>query len=122
MCHSSGKVVAGAIARIVACVLLLGCDPQVVTRTLHRDNCVVCHQPLVEGGTEGGDRIVTHGIETAVLLPLTVALALAWGVTGAALAALVASLVFGLVWVGALARIRVEVAHRAANVGEGAIP
>ncbi len=65
MCRSAGRAFAGATASIVACVLLLGCDPQVVTRTLHRDNCVVCHQPLVEGGTDGGDRIVTHGIEDA---------------------------------------------------------
>ncbi len=67
-------------------------------------------------------RILTHGIETAVLLPLTVAFALAWGVTGAAFASLVASLVFALVWLGALGRIRAEVARRAGSLREAAVP
>jgi len=45
---------------------LLGCDPQVVTRTLHRDNCVVCHQPLVEGDAIAEVAKVAHrGIEDA---------------------------------------------------------
>lgn len=45
-----------------------------------------------------GLRLLTHGIETAVLLPLVVVLGLEWGVTGAAYAILAASAVFALVW------------------------
>ena len=39
-------------------------------------------------------RIVTHGIETAVLLPLVVVLRVHWGVTGAAVAMLVSTVAF----------------------------
>lgn len=47
-------------------VLLSACDPQVVTRTLHRDNCVVCHQPLVEGHPIDTSDVAAHrGIEDA---------------------------------------------------------
>ena len=51
-------------------------------------------------------RLVTHGIETAVLLPLVVVLALEWGATGAAAATLVATVVFALAWAVVFARIR----------------
>jgi O-antigen/teichoic acid export membrane protein len=51
-------------------------------------------------------RLVTHGIETAVLLPLVVVLALEWGATGAAAATLVATIVFALAWAVVFARIR----------------
>jgi len=51
-------------------VLFLACDPQVVTRTLHRTNCVVCHQPLAENDpleTDGAMPIAPphRGIEDA---------------------------------------------------------
>jgi O-antigen/teichoic acid export membrane protein len=51
-------------------------------------------------------RLYTHGIETAVLLPLVVVLALEWGVTGAAFAVLAGSLVFAAAWTVLYARLR----------------
>lgn len=57
-----------------------------------------------------GLRVVTHGIETAVLVPLVVALGALWGATGAAAAVLVATGVFVAVWVVALSRIRRDAA------------
>ncbi|MBA2332562.1 MAG: oligosaccharide flippase family protein [Actinobacteria bacterium] len=50
-------------------------------------------------------RLLTHGIETAILLPLVVVLGLEWGVTGAALAVLVGSLVFAAAWTVLYARL-----------------
>ena len=51
-------------------------------------------------------RLYTHGLETAVLLPLVVVLALEWGVTGAAFAVLAGSLVFAAAWTVLYARLR----------------
>ncbi len=53
-------------------------------------------------------RIVTHSIEAAVLLPLVVVLGARNGVTGAAVAILVATLAFAVAWVVILARLRDE--------------
>ena len=53
-------------------------------------------------------RIVTHGIETLVLLPLVVVLGDRWGVTGAAVAFLVSTLVFAATWAVVLVRLRAE--------------
>jgi len=53
-------------------------------------------------------RIWTHGIETAVLLPLAVVLGWQWGASGAAVAVLVSSVVFALAWGVLFARIRRE--------------
>jgi O-antigen/teichoic acid export membrane protein len=53
-------------------------------------------------------RIVTHGIETLVLLPLVVVLGARWGVTGAAVAILVATIAFALAWTVVLVRLREE--------------
>jgi len=50
-------------------------------------------------------RLYTHGIETAVLLPLVVVLGLEWGVTGAAFAVLAGSLVFAAAWMVLYARL-----------------
>jgi O-antigen/teichoic acid export membrane protein len=60
-----------------------------------------------------GLRIVAHGIETAVLLPLVAALGAEWGVTGAAWAILASSAVFAVTWTFLLLRVRAEVAARA---------
>ena len=60
-----------------------------------------------------GLRIVAHGIETAVLLPLVAMLGAGWGVTGAAVATLVSSAVFAATWTVLLLRVRAEVAARA---------
>jgi O-antigen/teichoic acid export membrane protein len=53
-------------------------------------------------------RIWTHGIETAVLLPLALPLGWAWGAGGAAAAVLVASVAFAIAWAVLYARIRRE--------------
>jgi O-antigen/teichoic acid export membrane protein len=53
-------------------------------------------------------RIWTHGIETAVLLPLAIAFGWMWGASGAALAVLVSSVVFALAWWVLFRRIRRE--------------
>ena len=53
-------------------------------------------------------RIVTHGVETLVLLPLVVVLGDRWGVTGAAVAFLVSTLVFAATWAVVLVRLRAE--------------
>ncbi len=52
-----------------------------------------------------GLRIVTHGIETLVLIPLVLTLGSLWDATGAAAAALIATGVFAVAWLLALARI-----------------
>jgi O-antigen/teichoic acid export membrane protein len=51
-------------------------------------------------------RIVAHGIETVVLVPLLVVLGREWGATGAAFAVLASTVVFAVVWTVLLARIR----------------
>jgi O-antigen/teichoic acid export membrane protein len=56
-----------------------------------------------------GLRLLTAAIETAVLLPLVVVLALEWGATGAALALLAAAAVYAVVWAFLYLRIAREV-------------
>jgi O-antigen/teichoic acid export membrane protein len=51
-------------------------------------------------------RIVTHGIETVVLLPLVVVLGSLWDATGAAAGVLISTVVFAGAWTVALARLR----------------
>jgi O-antigen/teichoic acid export membrane protein len=51
-------------------------------------------------------RIWTHGIETAVLLPLAILLGWRWGAAGAAIAVLVASVAYAIAWVVLFQRIR----------------
>jgi O-antigen/teichoic acid export membrane protein len=53
-------------------------------------------------------RLATHGVETAVLVPLTLLLAARWGATGAAVALLVATLVFVAYWTVLFLRLRAE--------------
>ena len=62
-------------------------------------------------------RIVTHGIEALVLLPLVAALGARWGVTGAAVGILVATLAFAAAWAVVLVRLRDEL-RAARSVGE----
>ena len=52
-----------------------------------------------------GLRIVTHGIETLVLIPLVLTLGSLWDATGAAAASLIATGVFAAAWLVALAQI-----------------
>ncbi len=49
-------------------------------------------------------RIVTHGIETVVAIPLVIVLGAEWGATGAAIAVLVSTVVFAMAWAIALFR------------------
>jgi O-antigen/teichoic acid export membrane protein len=53
-------------------------------------------------------RIWTHGIETAVLLPLALGLGAVWGASGASAAVLASSVVFAFTWAVLYARIRRE--------------
>jgi O-antigen/teichoic acid export membrane protein len=55
-----------------------------------------------------GLRILTHGIETIIVLPLVVAFGALWGATGAAGAVLVGMCVFAAVWAFLFVRIRPE--------------
>jgi O-antigen/teichoic acid export membrane protein len=55
-----------------------------------------------------GLRIVAHGAETVVLVPLLVLLAAPWGATGAAAAVLASTVVFAATWVVLLGRLRRE--------------
>ncbi len=57
-------------------------------------------------------RIVTHGLETLVLLPLVVVLGARWDVTGAAVAILVSTCVFAVAWAVVLVRLRDELRAR----------
>lgn len=59
-----------------------------------------------------GLRIVAHGIETIVLVPLLLWLGSRWGATGAAGAVLASTVVFALVWIALLVRLRKEPLRR----------
>lgn len=50
-------------------------------------------------------RVVAHGVESVVLLPLVVVLGLRWGATGAAAAVLAGTVAFVLVWIVLYRRI-----------------
>jgi O-antigen/teichoic acid export membrane protein len=66
-------------------------------------------------------RIVTHGLEALVAIPLVVVLGSEWGATGAAVAVLVSTAVFAASWAVALARIHADVdADLSRLAGEGA--
>lgn len=63
-------------------------------------------------------RIVTHGLETVVLIPLVVVLGTEWGATGAAVAVLASTVVFAGAWAIAFARLRANLdADRTRLVG-----
>src|SRR5581483_6074150 len=53
-------------------------------------------------------RIVTHGVETVVLVPLVLILGSLWDATGAAAAVLIATGVFAAAWLVALVRLQRE--------------
>ena len=59
-------------------------------------------------------RIVTHGLETLVAIPLVAVLGAKWGATGAAVAVLASTLVFAGAWLVVITRLRAEV-HAAAD-------
>jgi O-antigen/teichoic acid export membrane protein len=62
-------------------------------------------------------RIVTHGLEALVVIPLVAVLGNEWGATGAAVAVLIATLVFAAAWAVAIARLRIDVAAHAPDGG-----
>ena len=53
-----------------------------------------------------GLRLVAHGVETVVLLPLIIVFGKEWGVTGAGAAVLVSSVAFALTWLVIVLRLR----------------
>ena len=61
-----------------------------------------------------GLRLIAHGIESAVLLPLIVLFGWKWGVTGAAAAVTISSAVHAAVWCALLPRLRPRAAIIAA--------
>jgi O-antigen/teichoic acid export membrane protein len=61
-------------------------------------------------------RIVTHGLETLVAIPLVAVLGAEWGATGAAVAVLGSTVVFAAAWLVVVLRLRDEV--RGAGPGE----
>jgi O-antigen/teichoic acid export membrane protein len=65
-------------------------------------------------------RIVTHGIEALVAIPLAALLGAEWGATGAGIAVLVSTLAFALAWTVVLSRLRDEV-HAAERVRREAL-
>ena len=64
-------------------------------------------------------RIVTHGLETIVAIPLVALLGDEWGATGAAIGVLVSTVVFALAWLVVIARLRDEV-HASEGAGGAA--
>lgn len=55
-------------------------------------------------------RILTHGLEALVAVPLVAVLGAEWGATGAAVAVLASAVMFAIAWLVVLARLRGEVA------------
>ena len=64
-------------------------------------------------------RIVTHGLETIVAIPLVALLGAEWGATGAAVGVLVSTVVFALAWLVVIVRLRDEV-HASERAGGAA--
>ena len=63
-------------------------------------------------------RIWTHGLETAVVLPLVVVLGAEWGATGAAGAFLAGMIAFAVLWAAIFVRIRPEDVQHPAPIAE----
>jgi O-antigen/teichoic acid export membrane protein len=67
-------------------------------------------------------RIVTHGLETLVVIPLVAALGAEWGATGAAAAVLAATVVFAAAWAVAIVRLREGIGADPTRVVSGTAP
>jgi len=67
-------------------------------------------------------RIVTHGLETLVAIPLVAVLGVEWGATGAAIAVLVSTVVFAVAWLVVLSRLRAEVGQAGGGAAEALQP
>ena len=70
-----------------------------------------------------GLRMLTHGIETAVFIPLVIAFGATWNATGAAGAVLVSTCAFAVVWGFLLVRLRRDIHDApAVAVERGSVP
>ena len=67
-------------------------------------------------------RIVTHGLETLVAIPLVAVLGAEWGATGAAVAVLASTVVFAAAWGVAILRLRERVGADPTRVASGTAP
>jgi O-antigen/teichoic acid export membrane protein len=67
-------------------------------------------------------RIVTHGLETLVAIPLVAVLGVEWGATGAAIAVLASTVVFAAAWAVALSRLRAAVGDDPTRLAPGTAP
>jgi O-antigen/teichoic acid export membrane protein len=67
-------------------------------------------------------RIVTHGLETIVVIPLVAVFGAEWGVTGAAVAVLVSTVVFAAAWAVAIARLRMTMGADPTRLAGGTTP
>jgi O-antigen/teichoic acid export membrane protein len=67
-------------------------------------------------------RIVTHGLETLVVIPLVAVLGAEWGATGAAIAVLASTVAFAAAWAVALVRLRADVSDDPTRLAPGAAP
>jgi O-antigen/teichoic acid export membrane protein len=65
-------------------------------------------------------RVWTHGLESAILVPLAVLLGARWGASGAAVAVLASSAAFAVMWAVLFARIKREERLRPLPVARGA--
>jgi len=65
-----------------------------------------------------GLRVVTHGVEALVVLPLVVLLGALWGATGAAAAVLAGMVVFAAMWVVIFTRLRATDVQRPPSIEE----
>jgi len=69
-----------------------------------------------------GLRVLAHGIETLVVIPLVIVLGRQWQATGAAIATLIATGVFAVVWIVALERLRRAHATMPSLPGQEPVP
>jgi O-antigen/teichoic acid export membrane protein len=67
-------------------------------------------------------RTVTHGLEAIVVIPLVAVLGAEWGVTGAAVAVLVSTVVFAAAWAVAIARLRMTMGADPTRLAGGTAP
>jgi O-antigen/teichoic acid export membrane protein len=67
-------------------------------------------------------RILTHGLETIVVVPLVIALGAEWGATGAAVAVLASTIVFAATWAIVLARLRTTMGADPTRLASGTAP
>jgi O-antigen/teichoic acid export membrane protein len=67
-----------------------------------------------------GLRVLTHGVETLVVLPLVPLLGFEWGATGAAAAVLVGVIVFAVMWTVIFLRVQPSDVHQPPSLEEEA--